>query len=155
MITKIPFGAKRAKFRAEEEDGNGGADNCGGAALSGLGAKAVLGVQAPSADAFTRRGNASIVIHIVFRALFRHRCRQARWRTRLRHGRQGENTMNIDSNLNSLQANRDGSASIAAPPHKADEQGRHFLLPWRLNADTSRSLWQQRADAGCGNCPAD
>jgi hypothetical protein len=63
--------------------------------------------------------------------------------------------MNIDNDVNSLQANSDGSARIASPPHKADEQGRPFLLPWRLNADSAHSLWQQGDDAGCGNCPAD
>ena len=37
----------------------------------------------------------------------------------------------------------------------ADDKRVHFLVPWRLNTDVERSLWQQGDDASCGSCPVD
>jgi hypothetical protein len=61
------------------------------------------------------------------------------------------NIMNSDNHLNSFQTDLDGFAGIAAPHRKADELGKRFVMPWRLNADTAK----QSDDAGCGQAPAD
>jgi|HubBroStandDraft_6_1064221.scaffolds.fasta_scaffold1520189_1 hypothetical protein len=54
-----------------------------------------------------------------------------------------------------FQANRNTAEHTADPPHQTDEPRRHFLVPWRLNANTAHALWHQGDDAGCGQVPVD
>jgi hypothetical protein len=42
---------------------------------------------------------------------------------------------------------------IAASPQRTDETQRHFLVPWRLDADIGHLPYQQGDDASCGSCP--
>src|SRR5438105_1002560 len=89
---------------------------------------------------FTRRGKVSTVSV----AMGFHGCLLASVR---------EEIMKKSGELNALQPNRHTADHTAAAPHQTDETQRRFLLPWRLNADTRGSLWQQGDDIGCGSGP--
>jgi hypothetical protein len=60
--------------------------------------------------------------------------------------------MKSSNELSSFQAKHD--TAEYAVPDQADEPSRHFLIPWRLKAESGKSLWQQGDDAGCGSVPA-
>jgi len=63
--------------------------------------------------------------------------------------------MKPNKDLNEFQANRNPTEQTVIAPGQPNERQQHFLVPWRLSANTAESLWQQGEDIGCGSCPGE